>query len=134
MSKSRNIALDFIPLCNALLMLFVHDLQAWLFRAFWLYQAATSTFPFNALLMLFIHVNKNLYYYLYCSFSEESGQTIDGDLTLLAAGYILIIVYVIAAMSKFTMIEHKVRDCTHPTPTHPTQPTPAHTHTMTWHF
>ncbi|XP_072050726.1 patched domain-containing protein 3-like [Amphiura filiformis] len=69
-----------------------------------------------------------LYKFTQSSFQEESGESIDGDLTLLAAGYFLIIIYVIIAMSKLTMIEHKVGTghtyTPHPHPPPPTPPPP----------
>ncbi|XP_077981544.1 patched domain-containing protein 3-like [Glandiceps talaboti] len=49
----------------------------------------------------------SVYVFTIFSFREESGKSIQGDITFLSAGYMLIIVYIAIMLGKFTMIEHK---------------------------
>ena len=47
----------------------------------------------------------------YCSSNDESSGAIDDDITLLTAGYVIVILFVIIGLSKLNAIEHRVRIC-----------------------
>ncbi|XP_046328844.2 protein patched homolog 1-like isoform X1 [Haliotis rufescens] len=42
------------------------------------------------------------------SFSDEGGSAIQGDATLLSAGYIILIIFVIAVLGRFNMVEQRI--------------------------
>ncbi|XP_072039271.1 uncharacterized protein [Amphiura filiformis] len=52
--------------------------------------------------------NISVYRFTSKSYTAESSNAIASDFTFLASGYFLLILYVMAATSKFTMVEHKV--------------------------
>jgi len=46
--------------------------------------------------------------YIYYSFSDEAGNAITGDVSLLSAGYVLVIVYITIMLGKFNCLEQRV--------------------------
>ena len=46
-----------------------------------------------------------------CSNSDEGGGAILDDLTLLSAGYALVLVFVTIVLGRFNMVQHKVSNC-----------------------
>jgi hypothetical protein len=50
----------------------------------------------------------NVGVYIYYSFSDEAGDAISGDVSLLSAGYVLVIVYITIMLGKFNCLEQRV--------------------------
>nr|XP_002739466.1 PREDICTED: protein patched homolog 1-like [Saccoglossus kowalevskii] len=50
----------------------------------------------------------NVYGFTQTSLREETGNTISSDVPLLSAGYMLILLYAIVMIGRFTMVEHKI--------------------------
>ena len=46
--------------------------------------------------------------YIYYSFSDEAGDAITGDISLLSAGYVLVIIYITIMLGKFNCLEQRV--------------------------